>query len=103
MIYSVWDHANRVYDYYRTPDTSAETSAPKPSHLKQSTLGLSPDQAAWPLPSSARKVGSGKYPKGFVASKNGGSGLGFLPELNTHNLVLYGALGFAAWYFLRRA
>ena len=100
MMYSVWDHANRQYDYYRSPDKSSATSSPKPSHLRSVELGLSPEQAAWPLPSNARKVGIGKYPKGYIASTEGGTALGIIPDMTLTNVVLMGALGFMAYTFL---
>ena len=99
-MYSVWDHAERAYDYYRTPSNSAATSSPKPAHLRSAALGLSPDQAAWPLPSDARRVGKGKYPKGHIASRNGGMSLGILPEITPTNLLLYGALGYMVYTYL---
>lgn len=100
MMYSIWNHADRQYDYYRTPETSSATSAPKPGHLRPTQLGLSPEKAGWPLPSSARKVGAGKYPKGFIASKQSGMGLGIIPDLTPTNIVLMGALGFMVYTFL---
>lgn len=101
-MYSVWDHAARVYNYYRTPDTSAATSSPKPAHLRSATLGLSPEKAAWPLPSNARLVGKGKYPKGHIASKHGGGvGLGFLPDLTPTNIMVIGGLAYVWWRFFR--
>jgi hypothetical protein len=97
MIYSAWDHAERRYDYYRTPEKSARTQAPKPSHLRSQSLGMTPEQAAWPLPASARLVGHGKYPKGMIASsQSAGMGLGsFLSlDLTFSNLMLLGLVGF---------
>lgn len=98
-MYSVWDHANRSYRYYRTPGGDPSTSAPKPEHLKETALGLSPEQAAWPLPANAKQVGIGKYPKGYIASKNGGGqGLGIdLVPKSPEQIILYGALAFAAY------
>lgn len=72
MIYSVWNHAVRRYDYYRTPETSAAVNAPTPKHLLGvgDDLGLAPEEAAWPLPANAVPAGSGKDPKGQVASRD---------------------------------
>lgn len=93
MMYSVWDHGARVYHYYQTPDRNAATSAPKPAHLRSSVLGLSPERAAWPLPEGARKVGTGKYPKGMIASRH--SELGFIPlDFTPMNMLVLGAVGF---------
>lgn len=100
MMYSVWDHAQRQYDYYRTPETSAATSAPKPAHLRTAALGISPERAAWPLPSNAHPVGHGKYPKGFIAGNSGGASLGFIPDMTLSNVVLLGAVGWMVYTFL---
>jgi hypothetical protein len=112
VIYSVWDHARREYDYYQTPEKNGATQAPAPKHLKKmmsqssKELGMTPEEAAWPLPSSAVRIGAGKYPKGMIAHRRGlGSmpGLGFVPDLSMTNVVLLGALGFMTWkYVLKR-
>lgn len=100
MVYSVWDHGNRIYRYYQTRDQDPATHSPKPSHLKSSRLGLSPDQAAWPLPPRARLVGKGKQPVGQIASK-GGSALGILPvDLSVSNVFILGLIGLVAYHFL---
>ena len=97
MMYSVWDHAARTYHYYKTSERNGSTSAPKPAHLRSAgKLGLSPERAAWPLPSDAKLVGSGKYPKGMIASRQ--SSLGFIPiDLSPVNLLVLGALGYWAY------
>lgn len=100
MIYSVWDHGDRLYKYYETKEKSAATSAPSPKHIRSSRLGASPEDAAWPLPAGARLVGRGKYPKGYIAStSSGGNALGILPALTPNNVILYGVVGFLAWKF----
>ena len=70
MIYSVWDHATRRYSYFQTLEQSAAVNAPAPKHLAGmgDDLGLSPEEAAWPLPSDAVKVGEGIAAKGMIAS-----------------------------------
>lgn len=103
MIYSVWSHANRAYDYYRTPERSEATSAPKPAHLRFAPLGMAPEDAAWPLPPGAVLIGRGKYPKGYVASPSSPMRAlsGFLDfELNLSNLALAGLLGWVAWKYI---
>lgn len=103
MTYSVWDHADRIYKYYQTPEKSTATNAPKPKHLRSTALGMSPEQAAWPLPSNAHMVGKGKYPKGFIASKKsgGGLGLGIIPDSPT-KLLLYGVIGYFAYDYWKK-
>jgi hypothetical protein len=102
MMYSVWDHAARTYHYYETPDRSAATSAPKPAHLRSvAKLGLAPEQAAWPLPSGAKLVGRGKYPKGMIASRH--SGLGIIPiDLTPVNMIILGGLGWLLYKHWRK-
>lgn len=104
MIYSVWDHARRVYDYYDAPNAQldAATQPPAPSHLRGSQLGAVPEAAAWPLPSSAQPIGSGKYPKGMIASRSsGGLGLGFVSlDLTISNVAILGGLGYLVWKYV---
>lgn len=101
-MFSVWDHANRVYKYYESPEASAATSAPKPAHLRSATLGMSPEEAAWPLPSNAKFVGRGKYPRGQIAStQSSGNGLGMI-DFTPGNMFLFGVVGFMTWRFLQR-
>lgn len=97
MTYSVWDHAARQYDYYQSPERSQATSAPKPDHLRGKALGLAPEDAAWPLPAGSRKVGTGKHPVGFIASRES-QGLGILDvDFTPTNLLLLGAVGYFVW------
>ena len=103
MIYSVWDHADRNYKYYETPEKSSATSAPKPMHLKPSTLGMDPEKASWPLPSNAKFIGRGKYPKGFIASPKsaGNKALGFISlDPTPMNVLVIGGIGFILWKYL---
>ena len=83
MMYSVWNQGAGKYDYYQTSEVQNVVNTPAPNHLKnlggRSTLGLSVDQASWPLPMSAVKVGSGEFAKGRIASKTRGSGLAGIP------------------------
>lgn len=91
--YSIWNHGKRAYDYYEAPG-AAPTGAPRPRHLKHRPLGLAPEQAAWPLPENARRVGSGREPRGYVAS------LGIVPDLTLSSLVVYGGIALALWWYL---
>lgn len=72
MIYSVWNTATRAYDYFEAPTSSSATHAgAPPKSLVASSLGATPEQAAWSLPVSAKKVGSGELPRGRIASRGG--------------------------------
>lgn len=74
-MYSVWNRAARRYDYYQTSETGP-THAPAPTHVRSRGLGATPDEAAWPLPASAKHVGSGELPRGRIARAGGGLALG---------------------------
>lgn len=104
MIYSIWDQAKRRYDYFEAPGAvDRETSAPRPGHLRDQALGVSPERAAWPLPAGARPVGSGNYARGMIASReSGGMSLGFF-EVTPTNMVLWGVIGYLAWKFVMPA
>lgn len=96
-VFSVWDHHRRLYDYYRGGPVSTAVNAPRPSHMRPQILGATPDNAAWPLPDDAVRVGAGKYPRGHIASRAVRPSLGMLPDFTFGNLVVYGALGFLAY------
>lgn len=99
MIYSVWNQGRGVYDYFQTPDLQDGANAPKPGHLRERQLGLTPDQAAWPLPAGAKKIGSGEFARGRVASPTGGQGLGFfgIDNLFDARVVGFGIAAFLLW------
>lgn len=95
MIYSVWNQPSRQYDYYRCTKLQKKANTPKPTHLLRSAkLGLTVNQAAWPLPKDAIRIGSGPYARGRVASLSG-SPMGAF-DLDT-NLVGFVGLGLAAF------
>lgn len=74
MIYSVWNQAAGHYDHYEDNAPDDRANAPAPRHLGRSdTLGLTPEEAAWPLPLGARKVGSGPTAMGRIARLRGTS------------------------------
>lgn len=103
MIYSVWSHADRAYDYYRTPERREATSAPKPAHLRFAPLGVAPEDAAWPLPPDAVLFGRGKYPKGHIATRKDVTQAleGFLGvDLTITNVALLGLSGWLLWKFV---
>jgi hypothetical protein len=93
MMYSVWNNARRAYDYYRGPATSATHAGAPPVTRGASELGATPDQAAWPLPAGAVKVGSGEFPQGKIASLGAADG--------GPNLILYAALALLAYRMFR--
>lgn len=71
MKYSVWNFGTASYDYYEDARVSTGQNAPKPGHLVNRTLGSTIDQASWPLPSDAKRIGSGTVAIGRVATRKG--------------------------------
>jgi hypothetical protein len=105
MIYSVWREELGTYDYYETPATIRDVEAPVPKHLKGGKLGVSADNARWPLPPGATKVGSGAEPRGAIA-RLPGEGLyyglsGLTDTVPGGKLGLLALVG-AAFYLVRR-
>lgn len=95
MRYSVWNHATRGYDYYEAPG-SDPVHVGAPPRAAASSLGATPEQAAWPLPTDAVRVGQGELPEGKIASRDPGSFTIDLPRS-----ILYAALGYALWRIVR--
>jgi hypothetical protein len=96
MIYSVWNQPARQYDYYETGTMQKGANMPAPRHIRSEPLGATIDQASWPLPSSSRKIGSGEFAKGRIASRSGGKllSLGAI-SMDTNTIAIIG-LGVAA-------
>ncbi len=70
--YSVWNQGTGLFDYYESSRAQATLNVEKPTHLRGSqTLGAFVGEAAWPLPSDARPVGSGSMAIGRVARARG--------------------------------
>jgi hypothetical protein len=94
MKYSVWDNAARRYSYYEAPgDTGIHAGAPPRASSNQ--LGATPEQAAWPLPPGATKVGSGEMPEGRIASTSVVHGID-LPKS-----IMYAVIGYVLWKVIR--
>ena len=97
MIYSVWNQAKQAFDYYQTNGVQKQVNTEKPSHLRSRKLGLTVNEAAWPVPSGAQLIGSGIMPRGRVGSfKRGMKGLGAF-ESNTMNMLLLATAGVALY------
>lgn len=67
MRYSVWNPTTKAYDYYAAHG-SPGIHAGAPPKRNVDGLGATVEQAAWRLPPSSRKVGSGAIPQGRIAS-----------------------------------
>lgn len=90
--YSVWNYDTKRYDYY-VDGARSGTHAPAPPRARgpKGDLGATPDQSAWPLPKTARKVGSGSVARGRVAS------LGDFTDLGPSAIML-GLAGIALYF-----
>lgn len=99
MRYSVYRYPTRSYDYYEDSRTSG-THAGAPPVRGRSDLGATPDQVAWALPVGARKVGSGEFPIGRIATDGAGSGLGDLTE-SPMRLGMIALVAYVAWRTFR--
>lgn len=95
MIYSVWDPGRKHYDYFATGEIEKGFPVPRISARK---LGVSPEAAAWTLPSDARHIGQGAEPKGMIAVKRG---LGGFDLGGAHPLIVLSGLGLAAYGLYR--
>ena len=69
MLYSVLNRNTRQYDYYQTPEADPWHAPPPPRAKSPSALGAVPEEAAWPLPASARHIGTGECAQGRIATK----------------------------------
>lgn len=100
MIYSVWNQAKQAFDYYQTNGVQKKVNTEKPSHMRSRKFGLTVDQAAWPVPSGARYMGSGSMPKGRIGNLKGRAALsGFEP--NSANMLLLATAGLVAYKVLK--
>lgn len=102
MIYSVWNQGALRYDYFETSEPATTVNAAAPKHLRPTKLGLTPAQASWPLPASARPVGSGAQARGRVAHRRGGELAGVTDSAfglisSPFGFVIALGLGYAAW------
>ncbi len=98
MRYSVYNVDSKLYDYFEGPGPSG-THAKAPPVRTGSKLGPAPEQAAWPLPMSAKRVGSGPLAQGRIATTTPGLGLGdFGPS---GGIVGLGIAAYVAWRILR--
>jgi hypothetical protein len=79
MIFSIFDHNARCFDYYEAPGTSktygsrgtkyrAPTQPPQGSP-QLGGIGYAPEALALPLPAGARQVGRGTQARGVIAVK----------------------------------
>lgn len=98
MSFSVFDTQSRTYDVYEAP-YDGRIHAGSPPKRKTAALGATVEQAAWPLPFGAKKIGSSVKPVGRVAS------LGDTTDASSGGFSWYYVVGLAAvaYYFTSKA
>ncbi len=96
MRYSVYNHTAKVYDYFEGPGPSGSHAGAPPVRTGNK-IGPTPDQAAWPLPASSRKVGSGELAQGRIATLGSDGGTPAMPG----GVVGYGIVGYVLWRIFR--
>lgn len=99
MRYSVWNPGARAYDYYEAPGLAGTHADAPPRAAAAAELGATPDQAAWPLPVTAIKVGVGDVPQGRIASI--GNDAGGVFKIDLPRSLAYAAAGYLLWRVLR--
>lgn len=97
MRYSVYDYARRAYDYYEAPEAGGTHVGSPPAPRAVGDLGAPPERAQWRLPSGARKVGSGEFPQGKIASLGGVDDVLSSPT----TMIAYATLAYLAWRLFR--
>jgi len=104
MRYSVWDPHKRVYDYYEaTGKLSGGMFAPTPRLPRGHKLGITPDEAAYPLPAGATLVGKGNLPVGLIASRNPRALSGIEPGNKMMTAAALLASAFLIWKYVLNA
>lgn len=100
MRYSVYNYGRRAYDYYEAPEASGTHVGSPPAPMGVGDLGAPPGRASWRLPGGARKVGSGEFPQGKIASVGG---LGDVDDMlsSPTTMIACAALAYLAWRLFR--
>jgi hypothetical protein len=103
MMYSVYNPGRLEYDYYQDARTQETLNTEKPTHVPNRTMGATPEQAAWALPSDAIKVGSGKQAIGRVAAKKTAAVLaGVGDDPSTMKIALALGAAFLLWKYVAK-
>jgi hypothetical protein len=95
MVYSVWNKGTQSFDYFEGLGSLVDGQLPKRTLIGRRQLGMTPEESSARLPAGARKIGSGEFAKGVIATR-GGVGLGF--DLGGPSMkVILAALG-VIWF-----
>jgi predicted transglutaminase-like cysteine proteinase len=100
-VYSVFDYHRGLYDYFEAPTGALPATGRYRKPIAVSRFGIAPESMAAPLPSGARKVGSGERPRGMIAHSSTGFGALMPIDQRSLGLVVVGAglgiLGYRMW------
>lgn len=96
MRYSVYDYNRHAFDYYEAPGVGGTHAGSPPVPRAVGEIGTPAERAAWKLPASARKVGTGFLPQGRIASLGGADG-----SWDPTTLIAYATIAYVAWRALR--
>lgn len=97
MRYSVWNGSG--YTYYEAPGSLRDGVFAAPPRIQSiRKLGVAPEEAAARLPAAAKVIGSGPYPMGTIATRNGNAVLGALDfDSGVVKTLTLLALGYAVY------
>ena len=100
MMFSVFRYGAGVYDYYEGAP-STETHAGRPPIRQHAEIGATPEQAAWIVPSGAKKIGTGVMPRGRIAvlpeNSEGLGGISDIASSSVGKLAIVGGLAYWAY------
>lgn len=99
MIYSIFNNGTRTYDYYDDGRPSTATHQSPPGRLGPTSLGATPEEAAYRLPSGATKVGSGSLARGRIASLGGFTDMFSWPP--SPGMLIAAGVAYLAWRHFR--
>lgn len=99
MIYSVYNHGTRRYDYFEDGRTDGTHAGAPPLVASGKKIGVVPEAASWRLPMMAKRVGDGEMPRGRIATRGGvPMGVVNLSDPGTVLLAIgVGYLAYRAW------
>ncbi len=101
MTYSVWNQGTGMFDYYATKTPQREVNVEPPTHLRGGRqLGITPEEAGWPLPGGAKRVGQGPLARGRIASTGRGALGAIGVDSGLAKIGLLGLSGFLVWKYV---
>jgi hypothetical protein len=104
MTYSVWNQGAGLFDYYETAKAQREVNVEPPGHLRGGRqLGATPEEAAWPLPAGAKRIGQGSLARGRIAGAGGGALGAFALDPGLLKLGMLGLSAFLVWKYVLKS